>query len=116
MSDILAALDKPWRFRVGGLIIGLALCISGASAGAKEDCAYAQEVDVRIRGCTNLLQQKASSTERVNQYNNLCIAYSNKGDHEQAIVACTRAIEINPNYAFAYNNRCLSRNKMGEYD
>ena len=38
------------------------------------------------------------------------------GEYEKAISDYTRAIEINPRYAVAYNNRGLVYRKMGEYD
>ncbi len=41
-------------------------------------------------------------------YYGLGIAYSAKGSHNQAINDYSEAIQLNPNNAWAYNNRCWS--------
>ncbi len=39
-------------------------------------------------------------------YNNRGIAYGEKGDVDLAIKDFDKAIDLKPDYAFAYNNRC----------
>lgn len=41
---------------------------------------------------------------------------NSKGEYDKAIADYTKAIEIDPRYAFAYNNRGLAWGKKGEYD
>src|ERR1700759_5400788 len=95
----------------------LALATSSASAGSREDCvSNVADPDVKIAGCTALLQRAAPSRDQANTYNNRCIGYRKKGDPESSVADCTKAIELNPNFPFAYNNRCLSYNKLGKYD
>jgi tetratricopeptide (TPR) repeat protein len=51
------------------------------------------------------LKQKLPRRLRVAGLNNLCIAYRLQGDLEAAKESCSQAIELNPNYWRAYNNR-----------
>lgn len=39
----------------------------------------------------------------------------NTGDYSACIDACTHALEIDPNYALAYNNMCTAYNMLGRY-
>ncbi|MHC4595597.1 MAG: tetratricopeptide repeat protein [Planctomycetota bacterium] len=43
-------------------------------------------------------------------------AYNNKGEYEHAIAEFTKALEINPSLAEAYNNRGFAYYRKGEYD
>ena len=47
-------------------------------------------------------------------YNNRGIDYGEKGEHDLAIKDFTKAIELKPDYAFAYNNRCAAKVQMEE--
>ena len=49
-------------------------------------------------------------------YNNRGIDYGEKGEHDLAIKDFTKAIELNPDYAFAYNNRGAVYRDKGEHD
>ncbi len=44
------------------------------------------------------------------------LAYAKKGQYDQAISDFTKALEINPRYAYAYNNRGLTYWNKGQYD
>src|SRR5262249_52386876 len=48
-------------------------------------------------------------------YNNRCFAYHNINDYERAIRDCSRAIELNPNYALALDNRGRAYREKGDY-
>jgi len=41
-------------------------------------------------------------------------AYRRKGDYDQAIADCTKAIRIDPKYAWAYYSRGLAYKKKGD--
>ena len=41
----------------------------------------------------------------VKAYYNRGVTYSNKGDFDRAIAACTTVIKMNPNFTIAYINR-----------
>ena len=49
-------------------------------------------------------------------YYNRGVAYGDKGNYDQAISDCTRAIELDPNYADAYYNRGVAYGDKGNYD
>ena len=49
-------------------------------------------------------------------YNNRGLAYINKGQYDEAISDCTKAIEINPELAEAYSNRGGAYYFRKEYD
>jgi tetratricopeptide (TPR) repeat protein len=44
------------------------------------------------------------------------VAHHDKGEYDLAISDYTKAIEINPKHAFAYNNRAVAYYFKGEYD
>ena len=47
-------------------------------------------------------------------YNNLGNAYREAGDHAEAMLCFTKAIELNPKCAFAYSNRGTAYNRAGQ--
>jgi lipoprotein NlpI len=47
-------------------------------------------------------------------YNNLCDAYLDKGDNDQAITDCNQAIGLDPKFAVAYRNRGNAYRYKGE--
>jgi tetratricopeptide (TPR) repeat protein len=49
-------------------------------------------------------------------YNIRGIAYGKKGEYDNAIADYTRAIEIDPNDAWAYCNRGGAYDEKGDYD
>ncbi len=44
------------------------------------------------------------------------IFYNEKGEYEKAVVAFTKAIELDPSFALAYSNRGWVHIKLGEYE
>jgi tetratricopeptide (TPR) repeat protein len=49
-------------------------------------------------------------------YNNIGIAYCEKGLFDKALAGFNRAIALNPSYYTSYNNRGIAFNKMGRFD
>jgi tetratricopeptide (TPR) repeat protein len=49
-------------------------------------------------------------------YNNIGLAYYEKGNDDQAILLYEKAIELKPDYAYVYNNLGLSYYEKGMYD
>ena len=44
------------------------------------------------------------------------VTYNNEGDYDNAIIAFTKAIELDPNFALAYGNRSWVYIKLGQYE
>ena len=57
------------------------------------------------------MQKKSPNRDQANQYNNRCIGYSNKGDHERSVADCTKAIELDPK-----SSVCLQQSLPGLYE
>jgi len=54
--------------------------------------------------------------ETADAANNQGLVYNNKGEHDKAIVAFTKAIELDPNHALAYSNRGWAYIQLGQYE
>jgi tetratricopeptide (TPR) repeat protein len=62
--------------------------------------------DVRIIGCTALIQSGKSSGQGLSwAFNSRGVAYALKGDRYRAIADFTEAIRLDPKSAIAYNSR-----------
>ena len=48
--------------------------------------------------------------------NNQGFVYNNEGEHNKAIVAFTKAIELDPSFAVAYSNRGWAYIELGQYE
>jgi Flp pilus assembly protein TadD len=92
----------------------LFLCGStSAWADAASDCSQTADYNLKIRGCTTLIQ---ASPRDAHAYNNRGIAYRHNGEYDRAIGDYNRAIEFDPKYAHAYNNRGWVYYLKGDYD
>lgn len=63
------------------------------------------DMERAITSLERFLKEPASRSNRVAARNNLCIAYEYVGDLDAAAEQCSIAIELNPKYWRAYNNR-----------
>ncbi len=64
---------------------------------------------VVVLGCAEVEKPSLDAETYLNRGN----AYSKKGQYDHAISDFTKAIEINPRYALAYNNRGIVMRKLG---
>jgi tetratricopeptide (TPR) repeat protein len=94
------------------LAASLGLVATAALADSKSDCLDSKDHDLRIKGCSVLLQRNPKD---VIAYYNRGDAYGLKGDLDRAILDYTKAIELNPNYAPAYNGRGRAYTGKGDY-
>jgi tetratricopeptide (TPR) repeat protein len=94
-----------------------ALAISISTLGRAEnalDC-YAEDLDLRIRGCTILLEQgNLSPLDRAQVLSSRALALSMKTWYGEAIKDYNSALTINPNSAVARNNRAWAYFRWGK--
>jgi tetratricopeptide (TPR) repeat protein len=109
-------LPRTASARLALLLMALAvplLLAAPASAGAAEDCS-SEDNEKRISGCTELLLQEGLDPNTAAlAYSLRALAYSIKGQYDQAIPDYDRALALNPNFAVALNNRAWALFKSG---
>ena len=102
--------------RLGAALIAAAVLVLGAiPAPARADldqdkqrCVSAPNPDIRIGGCTRLIQSgRFSNTNLAIAFTNRGNAYERKGQYDRAIRDYTEAIRLKPGYAIAFNNLCF---------
>ena len=77
-------------------------------------CQHEQNVDLRVGGCTRLLEQgKLSETNRASVYNNRGIAYFKKAKYDRALADFESSIKLKPQQAKVYFNRGMVHAKKG---
>src|SRR5262245_54423225 len=91
---------------------GMMLASTAALADSKSDCQDSKDHDLRIKGCSAIIQHNPKD---ITAYLNRGDAYGLKGDVDRAIADYNKAIELNPNYAPAYNSRGRAYTSKGDY-
>lgn len=77
----------------------------------------ASDPDIRIAGCTAIIQAGAESSEKLaTAFNNRGFAYDRKGEYDRAVQDYEEAVRLNPNSSNAFYNRGNTYRHMGEYD
>ncbi|MEM6624595.1 MAG: tetratricopeptide repeat protein [Pseudomonadota bacterium] len=93
---------------------GLLASALGAQAGPAEDCTQGEDPQLSIQGCTTLINAGQLNSEGMAiAHNNRGNAYQRLNDPQQALQEYDRAINLNPNYSTAYNNRAVSNCMVG---
>ena len=98
-----------WRITVAASLV---LMSAAALADDKGDCLNSKDHELRIKGCSALIQNNPKDFAA---YYNRGEAYGLKGDSDRAISDYTKAIVLNPNYAPAYNGRGRAYTSKGDY-
>ncbi|MGF1627531.1 MAG: tetratricopeptide repeat protein [Alphaproteobacteria bacterium] len=104
-----------------GRIVALALAlvaavIAPAIAGDVEDCNQSEDPGLRIVGCTAmLLSGEWTDGELPPIYNLRGVAYNRLGLAQQAIDDFDAALELDPDYLYAYINRGWAYNELPQY-
>lgn len=86
------------------LALGLVVLATAAFADEARDCIQDKDPDLAIRACSALIQADAGNPALYNRRGN---AYRAKGNYDEAIADHTRAIDIDPQSAVAFSNRCF---------
>ena len=85
-----------------------------APAGMEEDCVQERDWDLKIGGCTAVIDSGQYSDRNLAvAYNNRGKAYAELGDHARAIEDYDQALRLNPGLAQAYNGRAWTLYLMG---
>jgi tetratricopeptide (TPR) repeat protein len=103
--------------RSAGLIAGLILMIAAAAASSTDDSidCFSADNERRIVGCTALIERgDATTTEMSAIYAMRALAYSLKGEYGTAIKDYDVAIQMQPNFAVALNNRAWAYFRWGK--
>ncbi len=102
-------------------VLSLDVRLAQVLADAQADCNKGSG-DTAIRGCTRIIKTRRLYGKPISQKNlaiihyNRGIEYANKRDYDLAIADYSKAINLNPAYASAYNNRGnVYKNKL-QYD
>jgi tetratricopeptide (TPR) repeat protein len=90
---------------------------SAASPKAKEDCNRRIEAAIRIRACTEIIDDRSESpSNRATAYSRRGLAYASRRDLDRAIADYGQAIQLKPDFAEAYNSRGIAYLSKGEPD
>lgn len=81
------------------------ICSLATLADAGGDCEKLS-ADAAIKACDQAIRQNPRNAVT---YNNRGVEYNAKGEVDRAIADHSTAIEVDPNYAKAYNSRCWLR-------
>jgi tetratricopeptide (TPR) repeat protein len=99
------------------LLLGAAIAAMGQSRQESLNKCGSVDPDVKITGCTALIQAGQDTTEKLSViYNNRGAAYDDKGDYDRAIQDFNEAIHLGPNHETAYYGRGHAYTKKGDYD
>jgi tetratricopeptide (TPR) repeat protein len=99
------------------LLLGEAIAAMGQSRQENLNKCRSVDPDVKITGCTALIQAGQDTTENLSAiYNNRGTAYDDKGDYDRAIKDFNEAIHLDPNAERAYYGRGYAYKKKGDYD
>jgi tetratricopeptide (TPR) repeat protein len=83
----------------------------------RDDCAQADDVDLRIAGCTRVIHDGTEPDRmRVLAHGARGEAYQAKGDIEAAIIDYGAAISLDPDNAEVYRHRGIAYRILGDYD
>lgn len=86
------------------LSFGLAFLAAAALADDARDCIQDKDPDLAIRTCSTLIRADAGNSSLYNRRGN---AYRTKRSYDEAIADHSRAIDIDPQIAVAFSNRCF---------
>lgn len=76
---------------------------------------FARDYDSGIELTLKGLKSEVAPGQRTAALSNLCAGYVGAERYEEAIVACTKALELRASNWRAYNNRAIAHLGQGEY-
>src|SRR6266852_724179 len=113
MPGRVLAARGTWLF--GWLLVGVTTATAQSPLGACFSTDASTSLDLRIDTCTNLIQSKGLSQDRLAiAFQNRGSAYVAKGDTDRAIQDFNQAIKLDPKYANAFNSRGIAFQAKGD--
>jgi tetratricopeptide (TPR) repeat protein len=113
-----ARLERIVMFRIIPLCTALVVAIPMSRChhpSDKENCSLTSAPDAMIQGCSAIIN-RGTDKDLVLAYNNRCLAYEIRGDHDRAIADCEQAIKLDPKRARAYLGRGMIYEDKGDHD
>lgn len=109
-----------WHYQKGNLEEAMALLEQGHKVSPKHTNINELRATLEGMGVTpedkaEQLRQLAEQDPTPENYLNLSLALYNLNDFSGCIRVCKLALEIDPNYVYAYNNMCSAYNKMSQW-
>ncbi|KAA6463006.1 tetratricopeptide repeat protein [Acidobacteria bacterium AB60] len=99
------------------LLFGAALAATGCSSQEDLSKCRSTDPDIKIAGCTALIQTGNVTTQDLSTfYNNRGAAYFDKHDFDRAIQDYNEAIRLNPKLATSFYGRGDSYDHKGDFD
>jgi Flp pilus assembly protein TadD len=99
--------NNPWLKRASVVLGLIVVCTS----------AWATHADIaRWKDSETLFESAARTAPHKIAFNNLAYFLVKRGDYPRAIEACTRAIELDPQYGSSYGNRALAYAWSNDYE
>jgi tetratricopeptide (TPR) repeat protein len=83
-------------------VVAIVCAASSALANDEKDCFQGYEPQLRIKGCSNIIQRSPGDATA---YHNRAFAYEMVGDFDNAIADYSKVIALAPSNASAYANR-----------
>jgi Flp pilus assembly protein TadD len=97
------------------LLLSVTAIVSAAApavASDEQDCFQGQEHELRIKGCSEIVQRVPDDATA---YHNRAVAYGLAGDIDSAIADYTKVIQMAADNASAYDNRGRAYASKGDY-
>ena len=111
--DTLAKRPSIWRSKAFAVAAALATLAPAARAEVATDC-FSEDNERRYAGCSAIIDNPGvSDAERAHAYSMRALSLSLKQDYGRAIQDYDAAIDLNPNFAVALNNRAWAYFKWG---
>lgn len=104
-------------FGCAGAMLVLLTGAGSASADMREDCAQDSDPDLRVRGCTAVLDSgEWTGKHRVWALNNRGLGHAAKGDHASALADFDAALTIDPTHSTVLDNRGNTHAMAGDIE
>jgi tetratricopeptide (TPR) repeat protein len=94
------------------ILVAIVSAAAPAVASDEQDCFQGQEPELRIKGCSQIIQR---APDDATAYHNRAVAHGQAGDIDSAIADYTKVIQMAPDNASAYDNRSRAYASKGDY-